>query len=240
MIECIKNKFIFTMFFCSIVFIAFYCNAGVKEGSDDVDQYEKEQEMMRIERFRENVRRDGDTLYLKTALGEYLAFKDTQDCDPLSWCSYEFIDYYKDSGFYLLGVGTIELLDYMMISEKDGKEYLVMEPPIFSPDKKRIVSVIASDYADVSGVFIWLFQNGKLISELSYKPSSKGLNNNYYYFKRWKDNETIEVYKQSLTNKNLCPNSNHVKIELSIRLEGSAWNVYEGSVNCNSKWGRRP
>ena len=228
------------MLLCLAVLIGLFGCAGAKENLDEADRQERAQEKVRIERFKENVKRDGDTLYLKTESGKYLAFKDTQDCDPLSWCSYELIDYYKDSGFYLLGVGTIELLDYMMISEKDGKEYLVMEPPTLSPDRKRIVTAIASDYMDINGIFIWRFQDGLLIPELSYKPSSKSSYGKYFYFKRWKDNKTIEAYKQSLTNKHLCPNSNFTEIELTLRLEDGVWNVYKESINCNSKWGRHP
>lgn len=195
------------------------------------------QEPKQLEKFKGRARRDGSLLMLKTVSGAYVTFAETLGCDPMSWCRYIFIDYFRDQGFYVVFMRTHEGDTHTMISEKDGKEYFVMEPPQLSPDRKRVVTASASDYEDENGVFIWRMEDGLLISELSYKPSSKGSNANYYYFKRWKDNKTIEVYKHFHANKILCSNSNIAEIEMTLRLEDGAWKVYEDlndqPVNCN-------
>lgn len=234
----ISDKSYRALFLCLMVLIVIFSlfAASSTLAASYLDEV-RAQESKQLEKFKDRVRRDGNLLLLKTVSGSYISFWDTLGCDPMSWCRYIFIDYYKDSGFYVVFLRAHEGDTHKMISEKDGKEYFVMEPPAVSPDRTRVVTASASDYEDENGVFIWRMEDGLLISELSYKPSSKGPYAKYYYFKRWKDNKTIEIYKHFHASKILCSNSNIAEIEITLRLEDGVWKVYEDlndqHVNCN-------
>lgn len=205
----------------SLLIVAYGCS-GLKKSPDGVVQ-EDDREMLRIERFKENVRRDGDTLYLKIESGAYLAFKDTQSCEPPLPCDYEFIDYYRDLGFYLIFVGYYEGEDYVMISDKDGKEYSVKELPRLSPDKERLVSVSACDAFCVNGVFVWRIADNGLVSELFYEPAEYAR----YSFIKWMDDKTIELTKKIYSTEQLCPKFDFMTVPVALRLEEGGWKFYD-------------
>lgn len=201
------------------------------------------EEPKQLEKYKDRVRRDGNLLMLKTDSGAYITFGDTLGCDPVSWCRYIFLDYYKDTGFYVIFVRAHEGDTYIMISEKNGKEYYVMESPKLSPDRKRIVTVSASEHADSNGVYIWRMGEDELTSELSYKPFAVK-KRAYYYFKRWKDNKTIELTKQVRANRDRCPHSNFMMVPVTLHLEDGGWKLYDDlsaqSVECGPKIIERP
>lgn len=206
----------------SLLVVAYGC-AGLKKSPDGAVQNEEYQEMLRIERFKENVRRDGDTLYLKTESGTYLTFKDTQSCDPPSPCDYEFVDFYSDLGFYLVFVGYYEGEDYIMISDKDGKEYSVKDIPMLSPDRERVVSISTCGAFCINGVFIWRIVDGGLVSELFYEPGEYAR----YSFIKWEDALTIELTKKIYSTERLCPEFDFMMVPVTLRLEEGGWKFYD-------------
>lgn len=216
----------------SLLIVAYGCVA-LKKNLDGEVQNEENQEMLRIEKFKENVRRDDDTLYLKVESGAYLAFKDTQSCDPPLPCDYEFVDYYSDLGFYLIFVGYYEGEDYIMISDKDGKEYSVKELPRLSPDKERFVSVSACEVYCINGVFIWRIVDNGLVSELFYEPEEY----TRYNFIQWKDDKTIELAKVTYSSEQICPKSDFLTVPVTLRLEDGDWKFYDDLSRRNIRCG---
>ncbi len=212
----------------SLLIVAYGC-VPLKKNPDGAVQNEEDHEMLRIERFEENVRREGDTLYLKVESGAYLAFKDTQSCEPPLPCDYEFVDYYGDLGFYLIFVGYYEGEDYVMISNKDGKEYSVKGLPRLSPDKERFVSVSACEVYCINGVFIWRIVDNGLVLELSYEPEEYAR----YSFIQWKDDKTIELAKKIYSTEQLCPKSDFMMVPVTLRLERGDWKFYDDSSRRN-------
>jgi len=207
--------------------------AALKKSPDGAVQIEEGHEMLRIERYKENVRRDGDTLYLKVGSGAYLAFKDTQSCDPPLPCDYEFVDYYSDLGFYLIFAGYYEGEDYIMISDRDGKEYSVKELPRLSPGKERVVSVSACDAFCINGVFIWRIVDDGLVSELFYEPEEYAR----YSFIKWKDDNTIELAKKIYSTEQLCPEFDFMTVPVTLRLEEGGWKFYDDLSRSNIRCG---
>lgn len=197
---------------------------------DSTGKYEDSSDMEQINKFKGSVRRDGETLYLKTKSGAYLLFRDIPGCDPLSWCDYEFVDYFKDPGFYVVFMGTHEGADHELISDEDGKEYSVYDTPRLSPDKKRIVIVSSCEAFCINRVFIWRIESGKLINELSCLPGANAL----YEFMEWKDNRTIYLTYPSLSNKKRSPDLSLMTTPVTLRLEETGWKIYENdsTVEC--------
>jgi len=219
----------------SLLIVAYGCTAFNKS-PDGTVQNEEDQEMLRIERFEENVRRDGDTLYLKLKSGAYLAFRDAQSCEPPSPCDYEFVDYYGDLGFYLVFVGYYEGEDYVMISDRDGKEYSVKELPKLSPDKERIASVSSCDAFCINGVFVWRIVNGGLVSELFYEPEEYAR----YGFVKWMDDKTIDLAKKVYSSAQICPESDFMTVPVTLRLEDGGWKFHDDSSRRDIRCGSAP
>lgn len=207
----------------SLFIVAYGCAALKKSPDVAVQNNEEDQENLRIERFKENVRRDGDTLYLKTGSDALLAFKNAQSCMPSSPCDYEFVDYYGDLGFYLIFVGYYEGEDYVMISDKDGKEYSVKEVPKVSPDETRIISVSACDAYCINGVFVWRVVNGRLVSELFYVPEEYA----QYSFVKWVDDRTIELAKKVYASRQICQESDFMTVPVKLELEDGGWRFHD-------------
>jgi hypothetical protein len=217
---CIKRVLSVCAVFLLIV--AYGCTA-LKKAPDGTAQNKEDQELLRIERFKENVRRDGDTIYIKIESGAYLAFQDAQSCEPPSPCDYEFVDYYSDLGFYLIFVGYYEGEDYVMISDKDGKEYSVKDLPRLSPDRERLVSVSACGAFCINGVFVWRIVDGGLVSELFYEPEEYAR----YSFIKWMDNKTIELTKEVYSSEQTCPESDFMMVPVALRMEEGGWKFYD-------------
>lgn len=191
------------------------------------------EESVRIAKYPDNVRRDGDTLYLKTESAANLELKDTKSCTYPSPCDYEFLDYYSDLGFYLIFAGYYEGEDYILISDGDGKEYSVKELPRFSPDKERVVSVSACEVYCNNGVFIWRIVGDGLVSELFYEPEEYAR----YSFVKWKDNMTIELTKKMKSTEQLCPRSDSIIVAVTVQLEEGGWRFYDDLNRQNIRCG---
>lgn len=211
----------------SLLIVVYGCEP-LKKSSDGEVQNEEGRETLRIERFKENVRRDGDTLYLKVESGAYLTLKDPKSCDLYLPCDYEFVDYYIDSGFYLIFAGYYEGEDYIMISDKDGKKYSVTDIPRLSPDKERFVSASACEAFCRNGVFIWRIVDGDLVSELSYEPFEPPVNEYALYsFIEWTDDKTILLSKYIRSIEEFCPKTLDITYPVVLKLEDGEWKFYD-------------
>lgn len=193
----------------------------------------KSEESVRIAKYPDHVRRDGETLYLEIESGAYIALKDTQSCVYPSACDYEFLDYYSDLGFYLVFAGYYEGEDYILISDGDGKDYSVKELPSFSPNKERIVSVSACEVYCNNGVFIWHIVGDGLVSELFYEPEEYAR----YSFVKWKDDRSIELTKKINSTEQLCPKSDSMMLTVTLQLEEGGWRFYDDLNRQNIRCG---
>lgn len=195
------------------------------------------QEMERFKKFEGIVKRKGDTLLLKSNSGTDISLKNSPGCENYETCiSFIFFDYFKDVGFFLVKSYYWEGTEHIMISESDGKEYYIHELPMFSPDKRYIVTVpddVDTGY-DENGVFIWRIEGKEIISEFSYVPMEYAT----YEFVRWKDNNYIELKKWLRSSKELCPETDFMIIPISLEKEADGWKLYKylslDSVQCDA------
>ena len=229
------------LFFLSVLFLAtfsvfltFIPDVSFAISADDPELLAREAEQ--IEKYKENVKREGDTLLLKNKSGTYISLKDSPKCENYETCfAFKFIDYFMDAGFYVIENYYYEGGEVMMVSENNEKKYFIHELPMLSPDKKHIVTIPNNlDTGDgESGVFIWRFDGGKLIQEFSYRPIE------YYVFEnlKWKSNSHIELKEWLRSSKGLCPETDFMTIPVSLKLDDGDWKLYKDfssdSVDCD-------
>jgi hypothetical protein len=193
-------------------------------------------EEAQIEKFGDKVRREGDTLFLKTSSGLYISLINSPGCENYETCLYyEFVDYFKDVGFYVVQTILWEGGGVIMVSESDGKEYYVYDLPILSPDNKHIISIpqdVETGYED-DGVYVWRIDGHKLIPEFSHKP----LEYAEYKFIRWRNNKSIELKKWLHSSEGLCSENRYMVVPVSLKKEDGDWKFYEDfspdSVQCD-------
>ena len=198
-------------------------------------------EAAQIEKFKDKVKRDGDALLLKSKSGTYISLKDSPRCRNYATCfSFEFIDYFKDVGFYLVQSYYSEGGQFTMVSENDEKGYLVHERPMFSPDRRHIITTpnfLDSGYGK-TGVFVWRFERGKLVPEFSYEPTG----HEYILHKsiKWRGNSHIELIKFFRPTERLCTDTDFITVTVDLKKEDDGWKLYEDflldSVKCDTKW----
>lgn len=196
-------------------------------------------EMAQIEKYKDMVKREGDTLLLKSESGSYIPLKNSPGCENFETCfSFIFVDYFEDLGFFLVNGYYWEGGGVMMVSESDGKQYHIRKLPIFSPDRKRLVTVpddIDAGWGE-NGIFLWRIESKKLIQEFSFEPMEYAT----YEFIRWKDNKHIELKKWLHSSKELCPENKYMIIPASLEMEDDGWKLYKypspDSVECVDNW----
>lgn len=194
-------------------------------------------ETAQIKKFREKVKRDGDTLLLKNKSGTFISLKDSLDCNHPNTCAaYKFLDYFEDIGFFLVQGYYWESGQHIMISESDEGKYYVHKLPMFSPDRRRLVTVPADTETgwDMNGVFIWRIEGTEIVSEFSYEPTEYA----HYKFVRWEDNKHLELKKWLESSKELCPETDFMIVPVDLRKEDDGWKLYEDfsldSVECDA------
>ena len=198
-------------------------------------------ETAQIKKFREKVKRDGDTLLLKNKSGTFISLKDNLKCEGPDACAgFKFLDYFEDVGFFLVQGYYWESGQHIMVSEYDERKYYVHELPMFSPDRRRIVTTpnfLDSGYGR-TGVFVWRFESGKLIQEFSYEPTGY----DYILHKsiKWKDNSHIELIKFFRPTERYCPETDFITVSVDLKKEADGWKLYKDfspdSIKCDAKW----
>lgn len=196
-------------------------------------------EMERIEKFEGTVKREGDTLLLKSSSGSYISLKNSPGCKNQDTCSsFIFVDYFRDAGFFLVKGYYWEEIEHIMISKSDGKQYNVHELPILSPDKRHFITVpddTNTGYKE-NGIFIWRIDGTEIILEFSYEPTKIAT----YRSKRWKDNRFIELEKWILPSGGPCPENAFMIVDVELKLEADGWKMSEdfspGSPKCVNGW----
>ncbi len=199
--------------------------------------FKEDEEGLLINRFKEHVKRDADTLYLKTESGAYRTYTNSQGCDPLSWCDYRFVDYFDDVGFYLLSLGTHERDDYLMISDREGKEYFIRARPHLSPDRGHLLTLwVCSTFSFCDDrATIWRVDGDEIVSEYTYKFEDS----TFYAFVAWQDDKSVKLLKLTDSTDELCPGSDRMTIPVVLRFEEGGWQMHDDlkgrSVECGSE-----
>lgn len=199
----------------------------------------KEKEIERIEKFEDKVKREGDTLLLKSSSGTNISLKDSPGCEsPDSCVRYSFVDYFKDVGFFIVRGYYFEETEHIVISESDGKKFYVHDRPVLSPDKRRIVTVpdrTNTGYNE-NGVFIWRIEGTELVPEFSYDLTE----NAGYKLVRWKNNKFIKIEKWFLSSKGPCHAGSYTVVPVDLKMEAGGWKLHEDysphSVECVNGW----
>lgn len=235
-----KIKYLISLAVVCLIVLTFIPDISFAISMDDPELVA--QEVKRIKKFEDTVKREGDTLFLKSSSGTYIPLNDNPECEvPISCVYFRFVDYFKDLGFFLVKSHYWEGTDHIMISESDGRKFYIYELPLFSPDRRRLVTIPNDTDAgyDRNGVFVWGIEGNEIIPEFSYEPREYV----QYRFARWKDNEYIELEKWLESPKSLCPEYRYMTIPVSLEMETDGWKLYEDfspdSVECDTKYLRR-
>jgi hypothetical protein len=202
-----------------------------------IDRRIKE-EQVRIAKYSEYARRDGDTLYLKLNSGMEKSFKNLTGCNETGECTYyEFKEHLADLNLYVLDIHFYEGGHYLVISGISGKSYLMYAYPKVSPDRVHLVAVSDNEGGgSENSIHLWRIEQSELIEEFSYNTEGLGYFN-WNYFSEWQDNNTVIIKRLSI-NSSLTPclKSDAFEAQFALRNENNIWKldkeVIEGTVNC--------
>lgn len=230
-----KSFFLIAVVISILITLFFDISSAISSNEQERDA----QEATQIARFKDSVKREGDTLLLKSKSGTFISLENDHRCGNYATCfSFKFFDYFKDIGFYVIENYYLEGGQVMMVSDSDGEKYFIHELPLLSPDKKHIVTI--PDNIDTgdgeSGVFVWRFNGGKLIQEFSYRPRE------YFVYKsmQWKNNSHIELKEWLRSSKGLCPETRYMIVPVNLKMEDGDWKLYEDyssdSVKCDTNY----
>jgi hypothetical protein len=177
-------------------------------------------ECYQIKRYSKYFSRQNNQLKIKLKNGKILALKDSLE-DDVDGKWYNFREYLQDVGYFVIHVQYYEGNEYLMINDKTGKEYRIFEIPHISPDKRRFVSVSASEAYNPNGVWIWRFTPGGLVNELSYEPKEYSL----FTFVSWENNKTIKLSKYTHD-----PKRSPIAVPALLKLEANEWKFFEEPI----------
>jgi hypothetical protein len=226
-------------FFLSALFLVIFSIllAALPDISSAKSIYERRltaQEVERIKKFEDSVKRDGDTLLLRSVSGSFIPLKDNPDCEATEKCvQYRFVDYFKDAGFFLVRGYYREKIEHIMISVDDGKKYFIHQLPRFSPDKLRFVTITNSldKGYEVTGVYIWLIDGTRIVQEFSFETKDYAS----YHFSNWKTSKVIELRKWIMPSGGPCPEGVFWEVDIDLKMEAGGWKIYEDLTTASPK-----
>lgn len=114
----------------------------------------------------QNVVRDDDYLYIKDASGgSPFAFRNIWGVDPAAL--YAYLAYDDLAHFHIVGEGGHDMPRVLFISARTGLVYqgFGASEPIYSPDRKRFLSVGIAGMGHPAGVAIYSFDGNKPVAE---------------------------------------------------------------------------
>jgi hypothetical protein len=188
--------------------------------------WDSDEEQERIKKHQDKVRREDDTLFLKTETNAEVILKNFPVCDTINACHQVFIDYIEDKGFYLIFSYYGEGSTFALISSKDGRKFYTYNKPIFSPDRSRMVAGYP-DYAFTEKEnLLWQFKDGIPVPILTHEILGKHIAR--HTFIGWKDNNTM-IFSRWIPelDKKICPNSDTMHLKVAVRLEKNEWKLHE-------------
>lgn len=249
MVSANTKKTVFLLFLCFIAPLSILFACTHKAGTEDtsieetkplskIDRRIKE-ERIRIARFSEHVRREGDMLHLKLDSGAELSFENQTDFGGVEpYAYYEFKEYMPDLNLYVLDVHFYEGGEYLVISGRSGKNYRMYAYPEVSPDRLHIVAVSEEDGmgGGENSIRLWRVEQGELIEEFYYNTDELGYYN-LNSLSEWYDNKTVRIRRVlSAEHITTCPKPSLVEVQVALRKIGGSWKlnnkVIEGTINC--------
>ena len=149
----------------------------------------RESEKLEIEKNKNIVMRDGDSLSLLLNSKAVLGFTD-DDCNLYTRClTYVYKGLLANNQFFVLDKHQFGTSTTILISRNTGQQYDIIAPPHLSPDGKFILTVSGTE--PKWGVFVWEIHNGALAERLYYDPSEVML----FQFVRWNAYGSAELTK---------------------------------------------
>src|SRR5579871_4573645 len=116
------------------------------------DRFSRAYEKSCIVKASSLVTRRGAELRLKLSNGAMKSYKDKQaGCENGFYAScktYLLYDYFPEHGLFLIHVGYNESQAWYLVNQVDGKEQQIIAPPRYSPNKKWLASIYATDGGD--------------------------------------------------------------------------------------------
>jgi hypothetical protein len=154
-------------------------------------------EQKAIKRFAGYVSRKGDKLIFKVAHGKPVVLLDDPH-DNDSYCRFIFVNFLGQIGYYLVEEERYELSQYRAINSKNGKQKILEDLPVISPDKKRIAvaSLGVDSDSKYNGIFFYRLSGDSLRTEKVFLeddvPDQERWGPSDAH---WIDNKTVEFTK---------------------------------------------
>lgn len=125
-------------------------------------------EARQLEHYSRFVRRLGESLILRLTTGDSLVLSNNR-VNGEGCVVYSFRLHFREIGYFLIQRAFYEGWDYLMISDKTGKEVAIDGLPVLSPDMSRFVTTVTDLIAGYrpNRVQIWNFTVSGIISEWS-------------------------------------------------------------------------
>ena len=194
------------------------------------------EELKLEESFGEYFNNEDNVLSLRLGSDVYKELTDTENCSNGNHCApYHLVDYFKNIGFYFVCDGYFQCKDYLLISDRTGKEYRTKEKFVFSPDKSFFFTVREPFDFSRSEIIFWKFNGDELImidpvnfdEEIDY-PS--------YRFISWKENSTILLSATKYEYPGICPYATSMVFPATLKIDKNGWSIVEDrsteSVRC--------
>lgn len=190
-------------------------------------------ERTQLDRWKKFAKRDAKGLHLKLRNRKEVLVRNVED-DGEASTHYEFEGYDPDTGFYLISVSYSEGNDYLLVSSKDGSQFHIPGPPIMSPDKKWLVSIMLDldvqynlNVIEVSRIVGGKIDNYRRVeprqTSVNIEPEEWGPSSAV-----WIDSGTIRVERSVL--RRIEHDNVLAPIDpLIFRLEADKWKIYVGS-----------
>jgi hypothetical protein len=126
-------------------------DAKTKATRYEGDRFSRAYEKGCIAQANSSAVRRGRELRLKLSDGASKVYKDEPACEngPYERCKrYILYDYFPEHRLFLVNVGYYENNEWFLVSQLNGKEQQIVAPPGYSPNRKWLASVYATEGPD--------------------------------------------------------------------------------------------
>jgi hypothetical protein len=155
-------------------------------------------EKAQLPRYPQQVSRQGKILRLTLKTGKVVELKDVDDkaleqngqADKIVY--YNFREYLRDLGYFLIHVQYYEGNTYLMVNDQNGERYPLPDLFLLSPNRQRLATVLMSEAFNPTIIQIWRITPEKMTKEWSLEPEDWGPKDG-----AWQDNDTLTFTKTS-------------------------------------------
>jgi hypothetical protein len=174
-------------------------------------------EKAQLPRYPQQVSRQGKILRLTLKTGKVVELKDVVDAkneqvDKIVY--YNFREYLRDLGYFLVHVQYWEGSAYLMVNDQNGERYSLHDLFLLSPDRQRLATVTMFDAFNPTAIQIWRITPEKMTLEWSWQHTQEDWGPKSG---AWQDNNTLTFDKTSWDEKR--------REKMMVRRDAAGWKL---------------